>query len=247
MQARVTSDLGRYVFGLAAACLGLIGFFSRDFAPWGPAFVYAASAAQVVGGLAVLWRRSVAIGAIVLLVVYILFSVQLLPDIFVHPAVFGSWGNFFLQFSLVAGVLILCAAVIRESAATRVLQEVGYFGFGICLVSFALYQAFYLKYTASLVPLWIPLSQMFWTIATTIAFGLAAIALLTGFMALTAARLTTLMLVLFGILVWVPAIVVAPKTLFNWSEAVETFVIAGVSWIVADYLARRASARAASS
>jgi len=53
--------------------------------------------------------------------------------------------------------------------------QIGYYSFAICIVSFALEQLFYLSETASLVPKWIPPGQMFWAMATTAAFALAAI------------------------------------------------------------------------
>jgi hypothetical protein len=63
-------------------------------------------------------------------------------------------------------------------------------------------------------------------------------------MAVVATRLLTLMVVLFGLMIWVPSIVSAPHTHFNWTECGENFVIAGATWIVADLLSsyRRAVA-----
>jgi uncharacterized membrane protein YphA (DoxX/SURF4 family) len=119
------------------------------------------------------------------------------------------------------------------------LAQFGYFSFGLCVLSFGLEQLFYLANTASLVPKWIPPGQMFWAIATTIAFGLAAIALLTGLMARLAARLNTAMLLGFGLLVWVPILIVDPHTLSNWTESAETLGIAGSAWMVAEYLGQR--------
>jgi hypothetical protein len=55
-------------------------------------------------------------------------------------------------------------------------------------------------------------------------------------MALLAARLLTLMLVSFGLLVWVPLVVSDPRNHTNWSEFAETFAIAGTTWILADLL-----------
>src|SRR6185437_5344214 len=109
---------------------------------------------------------------------------------------------------------------------------------GICVVSFALEQLFYLSSTASLVPKWIPPGQMFWAIATTSAFALAAIALL-------ASRLNTAMLLGFLLLVWLPALSANPHSFVNWSEGLETLAIAASAWIVADFLGRRRSAEPA--
>jgi hypothetical protein len=116
------------------------------------------------------------------------------------------------------------------------LARFGYYSFGICVLSFALEQLFYLSETASLVPKWIPPGQMFWAIATTVAFGFAAIALLTGLLAGLAARLNTAMLVGFGLLVWLPALFADAHSFSNWTESLETFGIAGSAWIVAEYL-----------
>jgi uncharacterized membrane protein YphA (DoxX/SURF4 family) len=125
------------------------------------------------------------------------------------------------------------------------LAQIGYYSFGICVVSFTLEQLFYLSETANLVPKWIPPGQMFWAIATTVAFALAAIALLTGFMALLASRLTTAMLLGFGLLVWLPALLADPHSFLNWSESTETLAIAASAWIVADFLGHRRSAESA--
>jgi hypothetical protein len=71
---------------------------------------------------------------------------------------------------------------------------------------------------------------------TTVAFALAAVALLTNRSALLAARLLTLMLVIFGLLVWVPLLLSNPHSHANWSETALTFAIAGAVWILADLL-----------
>jgi hypothetical protein len=86
---------------------------------------------------------------------------------------------------------------------------------------------------------------MFWARATTAAFSLAAIALLTGFMARLASRLTTAMIVGFGLLVWLPALFADPHSFMNWSESAETLGIAASAWIVADFLGHRRSAESA--
>src|ERR1039458_2858057 len=66
------------------------------------------------------------------------------------------------------------------------------------------------------------------------AFGLAAIAILMNRQARLAMRLMTLMLALFGVMVWVPPLIAHPKAHFNWSECVLTFLVTGAAWVVAD-------------
>jgi hypothetical protein len=84
---------------------------------------------------------------------------------------------------------------------------------------------------------------MFWAYVTTIAFALAAIALIINQKSLLAARLLTAMIALFGIVVWLPSIVAHPHDLISWSECAETFAIAGATWILADLLTGRAARR----
>ncbi len=77
---------------------------------------------------------------------------------------------------------------------------------------------------------------MFWAVTTTVLFALAAVALIMNRTTLVAARLLTIMIVIFGILVWVPLLLSSPHDHATWSETVETFAIAAAAWILADFL-----------
>ena len=190
--------------------------------------------------MAVLWSRTARAGAAALGAIYFVFALLAIPPIIAHPLVYNGFGNFFEQFSFVSGALILyaCSGPLALGRASR-LAQVGYYSFAICVVSFTLEQLFYLRETASFVPKWIPPGQRFWAIATTAAFALAAIALLTGFMARLASRLTTAMILGFGMLVWLPAIFTDRHSFANWAEGTETLGIAATAWVVADFLSRR--------
>ena len=74
-------------------------------------------------------------------------------------------------------------------------------GLGVCAISFTLDQALLLREAPHLVPEWVPPNQMVWAILTTIAFAVAALAILINRQARLAMRLMTLMLALFGVLV----------------------------------------------
>ncbi|MGB8966722.1 MAG: hypothetical protein WCB99_13880 [Candidatus Cybelea sp.] len=75
---------------------------------------------------------------------------------------------------------------------------------------------------------------IFWTILTTVAFGLAAVAILINRQARLAMRLMALMLTLFGALVWLLRIVAHPGLLSDWSEFSANYLMAAASWLVAD-------------
>lgn len=251
----MTRDFGRHAYGAAAIVFGALTLYWHDVKTWQllqalgnipyrESVIYVAAAAALAGGVAIQWRRTAQLGAVVLGALYLVFAVFWIPRIVWAPLIYNSWGNFFEQFSIFTGALIAYASLAsgRSPWAPRA-AGIGRTLFGICVVSFALEQAFYLRATADLVPKWVPPGQMFWAITTTIAFALAAIAILSGRQALLASRFLTAMLLLFGLLVWLPAFFADPRSHFNWSESAETLAIAGVAWILADYLGRTDSVR----
>jgi len=243
--ATTSSNLGRRVFGAAAFAIGLITLAWHEYNGWHqPSFlVYAAAADLIFGGAAIQFRRTAKAGALILGAVYLAFALRCVTQIVAAPKIYNSWGNFFEQFSLVTGAAIVYAR-LSSAWSRETLNRIGRILLGICTASFTLEQAFYLHATASLVPKWLPPSQMFWAVTTTVLFALAAVALLTNRMALLAARLLTMMLVLFGLIVWVPLVLSDPHSHTNWSEIAETFAIAGTAWILADLLGEvRASGR----
>src|SRR6266481_1471778 len=231
------SNLGRHLFGVAALAFGLITPAWHDYNDWHPPLliVYPAAAALIFGGAAMQFRRTAKTGAAVLGAVYLVCALQCVPRIVATPRIYNSWGNFFEQFSLVTGAAILYAR-LSWAWSPETLNRIGRILLGICTASFTLEQAVYLGATAHLVPKWLPPGQMFWAVATTVLFALAAAALLTNRMALLAARLLTMMLVTFGLLVWVPLLLSDPHSYTNWSENTETLAIAGAAWILADLL-----------
>jgi hypothetical protein len=241
--------LGNHVYGLASIAFGLIAIIWHDFnAPWQQIralgsvphreiLVYVAAAIFFFGGIAIQSSKTARIGALALGAIYLFFALMWVPSIVAEPRTYDRWGNFFEQFSLVSGAMIVYAEFTRSGrkSAAR-LARIGYLGFAVCVVSFTLEQLFYLSATASFVPKWIPPGRMFWAIATTIFFALAAIALFSGRSALMASRLLTVMLVGFGLLVWLPAPFANPHQLISWAGNAQNLAITGSAWIVTDYL-----------
>jgi hypothetical protein len=229
-----SSNLGRHVFGVAALAFGVITLAWHDSHQL-RYIVYSASAALIFGGAAIQFRRTAKTGAAVLGAAYLVFALLCVPGIVAAPQIYNSWGNLFEQFSLLTGAAIVYAH-LSSAWSPETLNRIGRVLLGICAASFTLEQAIYLDATAHLVPKWVPPNQMFWAVATTVSFALAAVALLTNRMALLASRLLTMMIVSFGLLVWVPLVLSDPHSHANWSENAETFAIAGATWILADLL-----------
>jgi hypothetical protein len=241
-----TAFYGRIVFGASAVLFGIIALMWHDADTWqnlqhiwslpfGTLTGGFLMAAQITGGIGMLYPRTARLASVVLCVVYLCFSLACVPDIIAAVNIYDKYGgSFFVFFSLLCGSIALYAATEADAASMLVIGRLARVGLGVCAISFALSQSLLLRETAELVPKWIPPNQMFWAILTTIAFALAAIAILTNSRAPLAMRMMTLMLALFGVLVWVPHLVAHPKAHFNWSECVLTFLTTGAAWMVAD-------------
>ncbi len=239
-----TALYGRIIFGASAVLFGAIALMWHDAYTWqnlsriwrlpfGALAGGCLMAAQIAGGLALPFPRTVRPASIVLLIVYGLFSLVCLAGVAIAPSTFDEYDSFFEQFALVCGAVAVYAATDANAARAEVLGRAARLGLAFSVISFTVAQIVYLQFTASLVPTWIPPNQMFWAILTTIAFGLAAVAMLVNRYARFALGLMTAMLVIFGVLVWVPRLIAHPEMHLNWSEFALTFLIAGAAWMVA--------------
>jgi hypothetical protein len=241
-----TALYGRIVFGASAVLFGVIALMWHDADTWqdlqyiwglpfGTVIGGFLMAAQIAAGIGVLYPRTARLASVVLCVVYLCFALACIPDIIAASNIYERYGgSFFLFVSLLCGAIALYAVTEPNGARALVLGRLARLGLGVCAISFTLGQALLLRETAHLVPKWIPPNQMFWAILTTIAFALAASAILTNLRARLAIRLMTLMLALFGVLVWVPHLIAHSRAHFNWSECVLTFLVTGAAWVVAD-------------
>ncbi len=236
---------GRIVFGASAVLFGVIALMWHDADTWqnlgkiwslpfGTVIGACLMIAQIWGGIALVYPRTARWGSIVLGIVYALFSLVGVPPIVAAPRVYGQYFGFFEQFCLLFGAIAVYASTEPNASRAVAFGRAARIGLGVCAVWFMLGQLFYLSRTASLVPAWLPPTQMFWAIFTTVAFGLAAVALLTSIQARLATRLMTAMLVIFGVLVWIPLLIAHPEAHGNWSEFALTALIAGASWTVAE-------------
>jgi len=236
---------GRVLFGAAAVVFGVIALLWHDADTWqevariwkmpfGVTIGVVLMVAQIIGGLLLMFPRSVRVASILLLIVYGVFSLASASGILAAPRVFGEYDGFFEQFCLLCGAIAVYASTDANRREAAAMGHFARIGLALCAVSFTVAQIVYPQMTASLVPRWIPPNQMFWAVLTTVAFALAAIAVLINRRARLAIRLMTLMLVLFGALVWVPMLIAQPSSHGNWSEFALTLLIAGASWTISE-------------
>lgn len=240
------ASYGRIVFGASAVLFGVIALMWHDAETWqnlhhiwslplGSIVGGCLMVALIAGGIGIQYPRTAHSASVVLCVVYLCFSLACLPDTIAATNIYDKYGgSFFIFFSMLCGAFALYAATKAGEASAVLFGRMARIGLGVCAISFTLGQALLLRETAQLVPKWIPPTQMFWAILTTVAFGLAAIAILINRQARLAMRLMTLMLFLFGVLIWVPHVIAHPEAHFNWSEFCLNFLVTGAAWLVAD-------------
>jgi uncharacterized membrane protein YphA (DoxX/SURF4 family) len=241
------SRIGRHVFGVGAILLGASGLVWGEFAtnwhpmqdwmPFQTALAYLAATAFLVGGLAVLWRRTAGVGLLVLAGVYLFGTMLWLPRVINYPQLFGVWSGSAEHFApFVAALMAYAAAGRRWPAPAMLAARVV---FGLCIASFGIAHFTAVPQTAGMVPGWLPLGGRFWALATGWAMLLAGLALVSGILAPLAAWLLTALLMSFAVFVWLPRIFSAPNEHNPWAGTGITLAAAGAAWMVAEVLARR--------
>jgi uncharacterized membrane protein YphA (DoxX/SURF4 family) len=240
-------NIGTRVYGLGAATMGVAAIVFHLLAPAHPSaqdtLAFVEAIVLILGGVMLNLPRVPAIGA-ALLAAYFAASALLLagPAVIAKPLVVGSWENFAELAALAAGGAVAYALTTGvPPGRSAAIARSGRVAFGLCLLVFGAAHFAYAKYTASLVPAWLPPGQMFWTYVTGVAQVAAGVALLSGIQARLAAVLLTVMYGLFGLLVHAPLIHGAPHTRFYWDEFFENLALMGVAWTMADAIGRKGS------
>jgi uncharacterized membrane protein YphA (DoxX/SURF4 family) len=253
LNRRPLSDVGIHVFGCAAIALGLIELAWGEFATvWHPvppgfplrtALVYVVAVCFIGVGIAMQLRRTAGIGLLGAATLYLLAALLWVRRVVHFPMLIGTWLGFAEQFALVAAAVMWYTLMTPSDGAWRGRPyHLSRGAFGLCAITFGLAHFLAVGPTAKMVPAWIPPSQHFWAIATGVAHLLAGLAILSGIRALLAARLLTLMLVGFGVLIWIPRLVNAPHEHISWAGNAVNLAAVGAAWLVADSIARARTA-----
>jgi len=238
-------EFGWRVFGLGIVAVGIVGFVWGDLVPkWFPERQVLGPAAAIfmlVTGLGIEWRRTTVWAAAALAVYYGLI-VLLLENgsaIVKNYAVYGTYFGVAEPLAIASGALIIYAATADMDAARAArLTRFAQLAFGACAVFFGGAHFVYMSATAPLIPKWLPPSQEFWGYATGVFHILGGLAIIAGIQARLAAILLTVMYASFIPLVFVPVLMTEPSA-FRWTELATTIVLVGVTWVIADSLARR--------
>jgi uncharacterized membrane protein YphA (DoxX/SURF4 family) len=252
-QHSIASNLGLYAYALAAIFLGVLGLVTADFATqWqnvGPnvplrvPLAYLTAVIELAAGIALFVPRTARACALILTIVYSIFTLIWVPQAFQNLGNYDPIGNVFEEFSLVAGGLVLWASFSPEGSSIARRRSFFVLLFGICPISFGIVHIKDMPGLLGAIPAWLPPSQMFWAYATTLGFFASAVAILTGILAPLAARLLTAEIVVFELLFWIPNVTAGPSNHFNWAGNAISIAIAGASWVVSDSISAAAKAK----
>ncbi|HEX5184584.1 MAG TPA: DoxX family membrane protein [Allosphingosinicella sp.] len=247
--------IGANIYGAAALLLGAIVALTGDFvttwqpvpedAPGHSILVFIGAALLIGGGLAVQWPRTRRAGGAVLALVFLVFALLWARRILGFPQILGTWLGTAEELAVtIGGCALFLPSLLRQEAqpAARLILRIA---FGLCALLFGAAHFVYVKETAALVPGWLPPNATFWAYATGAGHVAAGAALVSGLLALLAARLLTLMFLVFQALVWLPQLFQHPDAPMAWGGNGVNLALVGAAWLIAELVEAQARTRPA--
>jgi len=231
-----------YAFG--AIALGIIGFVFHDFArqwqavpdgiPMRMTFVYLSALLLLVGGAALLVRRTERLGALLLAGFYGLWVVAFhLPNAVASWKHIGVWNGPAEITYLTMGAVALLAAHAGQMRRTLALLARVLAGVSAAVFGFAHFN--YIDFTATMVPAWIPPSQVFWAWATGAGHLAAGVALVSGIQARLAVTLHAVMMGSFVLFVHIPRVLASPEKHEEWIMLAVSSALTGSALLIRKY------------
>jgi uncharacterized membrane protein len=242
------ASVGHAAFAAIMIALGILGLIKGDFTVvWQPVpkgvparevLAYLCSLVSLASGIGLLWRRTAALAAGVLLAFLVLwFLLWRVRALFLATLIESTWScGQTMVMAAAAWVLFARFAsdwrhlgFVTGDKGVRIARVL----YGLGLIPFGYAHFANVKGTAALVPGWLPW-HVAWAYFTGGTFIAAGVAVVIGVFARLAAALSALQMGMFALLVWVPLIAAGSLTAFQWGEVVTTLALTAAGWVVAD-------------
>lgn len=240
------------LFAVGMIAEGVLAVVTGDFAlqwqpvvPWVPgrmALAYASGVLMVALGAGLLFRGTAKWAARILLPYLGLWWLLKVPELVAKPGVEISWEGAGEIGVLLAGGWMLFARMgaAREDGALGWLAgergaRAAMVVLGLWLLPIGLSHFFYAKETHDLVPAWLPF-RWGWGYLTGAGHIAAGVGVLTGVWGRVAAWCEAGMVMVFTVVIWVPAAVAKPTDRLTWEELCISWAIGAACWAVAQGL-----------
>jgi uncharacterized membrane protein len=244
------ASVGHVAFAATLIALGISGLIRGDViavwelpqrVPAREALAYLCAVISVATGVGLLWRRTATLAARVLLASLLLYLLAFkAPELLRAPTDAVSWESCAETVVIVAGAWVLYAWFATDRDRHRVGFATGEQGvrtarvlYGLAMIAFGVAHFAYMKYTASLVPAWLPW-PVGWVCVTGAAYIAAGVAMLTDAYARLAAALSAWQMGMFTLLVWLPVLAAGSRDASQWSEGMVSWALTAAGWVVAD-------------
>jgi hypothetical protein len=248
---------GQVLFGVAILALGIENLICAHFrvpdpgVPWFPVSTIPAYINGVVlsaAGLCIaakLHARWAAIALGYLFVGYVLL--RNVPLVFANLKDWTAYGVLAEAVALGSAAWMLAQTLPPgHSRSESVLSKAtvsGRYAFAACLVVFGSIHFIALRVIASLIPAWIPGSNLFWALLTGTALVASGISIAFRWLDGWAGFLLGIMFLLWVVALHAPRVAADLHNPDEWSSALIAFAMAGASWIAATLAASRSSVR----
>lgn len=240
------------LFSIGMLGLGFLAFSVGDFAlSWQPvaswfpartALAYLSGLIMVIGGLGLLFHRTITFAVRLLFPYLIVWALLKVPALFVAPQMEAVWLGIGEITGLLSGGWILFARFsgLEDTPYLRVLSgeqgvRLARLLFAVSLLPIGLSHLVYAKITAGLVPSWLPYRPG-WAMLTGLGQMASGLGVLFGILPRIAAYSEAVMISLFTLLIWLPATIAAPATRMPWTAFWISWAIASAAWVVAEDL-----------
>jgi uncharacterized membrane protein len=210
--------LGMVGLGILALTYGDFALVWQPVAPWIPgrtALAYISGGLMSLGGVALIFRSTGRWAAIVLFPYLIAWTLLKVPALVVAPKMEAVWLGFGELVMLLSGGWVLFArfsgvvSPLGFATGDRGVRIARVF-FALALIPVGLSHIFYAKQTAELVPAWLPY-RIGWAYLTGAGQMACGLGILFSVLPRIAAIAEAGMISLFGLLVWLPAVMAAPR------------------------------------